>query len=214
MNRLFLSLGLSQRIPTQLVLHLLSHSSAAWDLTTGKICGPSCARSKQTTLNFVLLIAGTGHAEAYWKRQVADLGLSRRVRFLGFCDDIPRLLEASDLLLAPSHYEPYGIAMHEAVISGVPVITTRQAGFSELYTDELNSFVLNDPDDADELLGKLLRCHAEPERSRSAFSPLSHRLRCYTWNAMADRIIETVSRAGTLGKSESLARRIRLTMVR
>jgi glycosyltransferase involved in cell wall biosynthesis len=146
--------------------------------------------SKQTALNFVLLIAGTGHAEAFWKRQVAAFGLNERVRFLGFCDDIPRLLAASDLLLAPSHYEPYGIAMHEAVTSGVPVITTRQCGFAELYSNELDSFMLNDPDDADELLGKLLSCHAEPERTRSAFSTLGHRLRRYTWNAMADNSIE------------------------
>lgn len=65
-------------------------------------------------------------------RQRNDLGLEDTVRFLGFRQDIPRLLAAADLFVLPSVQEGFSIATIEAMATGVPVIVTRSGGPEEI----------------------------------------------------------------------------------
>jgi len=50
----------------------------------------------------VLLIAGEGGQLAPLEQEAADLGIEGNVKFLGFRDDIPALLEALDVFVLPS----------------------------------------------------------------------------------------------------------------
>ena len=142
--------------------------------------------------NVCLLIAGAGRAHTFWKERCAQLAIGNRVRFVGFCDDMPRLFAAADLLVAPSYYEAYGVAMHEAASRGIPVITHENTGFAELYPKTLADFLTKTPDDVDELAAKIRRCYASPECARSAFTEFGAKLRTFTWAHMADSIIDYV----------------------
>jgi glycosyltransferase involved in cell wall biosynthesis len=70
------------------------------------------------------------------ERQVEAAGLSERVVFLGERDDIPQILRAADLLLAPSWEEPFGRSIVEAMAAGVPVVATSVGGPPEILVDE------------------------------------------------------------------------------
>lgn len=74
----------------------------------------------------LLLIAGDGELRFTLQQQVADLGLSDRVRFLGEIsgDEIALLLRAADVFAFSSHWETFGLALVEAAASGLPLVAT------------------------------------------------------------------------------------------
>jgi len=90
------------------------------------------------TQGAMLLVAGRG------KR----LGLppSERTRFLDSVEDMTELMEASDIFLLPTLYDPFSNASLEALAAGLPVITTAANGFSEIMREGIDGEVV-DPDD-------------------------------------------------------------------
>lgn len=70
----------------------------------------------------VLLLAGSGEAEASMERLVVERGLSDRVRFLGQRSDMPDVYSAFDSFVLPSLYEGLGLAAVEAQRSGLPCL--------------------------------------------------------------------------------------------
>lgn len=79
-----------------------------------------------------LLLVGKGPLEDDVRQQAASLGLSRRVHFLGYRDDIPELMAISQLLLLPSLQEGLPMSVMEAMSMGVPVIGTDIRGTQDL----------------------------------------------------------------------------------
>jgi glycosyltransferase involved in cell wall biosynthesis len=66
------------------------------------------------------------------ERLTESLGLGNEVMFLGERDDIPEVLRAIDVLLAPSWEEPFGLAITEAMAMQVPVVATEVGGPAEI----------------------------------------------------------------------------------
>lgn len=79
--------------------------------------------AEKTELWFAGLTEEPG-TEADLRRMAAEGGLGRAVRFLGSRADIPELLAAADLFLMPSRHEAQGIALLEALASGVPTLAS------------------------------------------------------------------------------------------
>jgi UDP-glucose:(heptosyl)LPS alpha-1,3-glucosyltransferase len=105
-----------------------------------------------------LLIAG-GPDFADHQRLAARLGVADRVRFLGYCADMRGCYFASDFLVHPTFYDPCSHVVLEAMACGLPVITTRYNGASELLRPPREGYVLDDPHDHGRLawaLGQLL----------------------------------------------------------
>jgi len=75
-----------------------------------------------------LWIAGDGPLRSRLERRATHLGLGRRVCFLGWREDVPRLLAAADLLVCPSLREPLGNVVIEAWSAGLPVVATASDG--------------------------------------------------------------------------------------
>lgn len=78
--------------------------------------------------SFHLILAGSG--EPNYVRTLQDLtsalNLNKRVTFPGFVtgQDKDFLLQGSDIFVLPTYSENFGIALAEAMIAGLPVITT------------------------------------------------------------------------------------------
>lgn len=67
-----------------------------------------------------------------------SLGLGERVRILKGRDDIPRFLLGADLLVHPAYNENTGTVLLEAVVAGLPVLTTAVCGYAH-YIEEANA---------------------------------------------------------------------------
>lgn len=65
-----------------------------------------------------------------WLYRARAFGLRDNVRILPPRDDIPRLMQGADLLLHPSLHESAGMVLLEAVVAGLPVLTTAACGYA------------------------------------------------------------------------------------
>jgi glycosyltransferase involved in cell wall biosynthesis len=81
-----------------------------------------------------LWMAGAGAYEEAVKKLSAGLGVSRRIRFLGWRDDIHALLRAADIFVRSSRGEGLGNVL-EAWANGLPVISVRSEDASRLIAD-------------------------------------------------------------------------------
>jgi N-acetyl-alpha-D-glucosaminyl L-malate synthase BshA len=79
-----------------------------------------------------LLMIGEGVKLETARDLAAELGISRRVSFLGPMSRVGEVLAQLDLFLLPSEYESFGLAALEAMACGVPVICTRAGGIPEV----------------------------------------------------------------------------------
>lgn len=108
---------------------------------------------------FVLLVAGRGPLLEHYQRLAASLGIQDRVRFLGFRNDLPDLMVASDAFVLPSVAESFGLVLAEALYLGKPVIASRVGGIPEIVDDGVDGLLVP-PGDAQalsEVMEKFLR---------------------------------------------------------
>ena len=69
-----------------------------------------------------LVVAGGGDELPALRELARELGVQPAVRWLGPRPDVPRLLSAMDVLVSPSRDETFGMAVVEALGSGLPVV--------------------------------------------------------------------------------------------
>ena len=140
-----------------------------------------------------LVVVGSGPERQAWQKRAALAGLTGRIEFLGFRSDVPDLLRAADVLVAPTRYEAYGLGVQEALCCGLPAFVSASAGIAERYPPELANLLISDPDDAIDLANRLRSWKEEREKWRSLVAPLSQSLRAYTWDDMAQAFLTAVS---------------------
>jgi glycosyltransferase involved in cell wall biosynthesis len=61
-----------------------------------------------------------------------ELGLDRRLQFLGFCGDVPGLMHLLDIFVLTSDGEPFGRVVIEAMAAARPVVATAAGGIPEI----------------------------------------------------------------------------------
>jgi glycosyltransferase involved in cell wall biosynthesis len=102
-------------------------------------------------------IAGDGPARRALEQLSTELGLSDRVRFLGWIDPERRaaLLRGSRIFVLPSLWdEPFGIAGVEALSAGLPVVATTGGGVPDWLDDGVTGTLVS-PGDRDALADAL-----------------------------------------------------------
>jgi glycosyltransferase involved in cell wall biosynthesis len=111
-----------------------------------------------------LWIAGEGDQRAKIEQRVLELGLSNRVKFLGWRTDRAALFGAADLCLVPSRQEPFGNVIVEAWAYGVPVIAAAATGPKWLIKDGEDG-ILVPIDNPRALAGAIRDVLADPARA-------------------------------------------------
>ncbi len=144
-----------------------------------------------------LVIAGHGAERAALEQQVATLGLSATVDFVGWVepDQVPALINASTLVVMPSRQEGLPLVAVQAALMARPIVATRTGGLPEVVLDP-HTGLLVEKDDPGALasaiavlldqpetaiqMGAAGRCHARAvfgwERCVDAYDALYRRL--------------------------------------
>jgi UDP-glucose:(heptosyl)LPS alpha-1,3-glucosyltransferase len=113
------------------------------------------------------LVIGKGDSER-WHRLAARMGIAEHLTFTGPSDRIPAFHHAADVLVHPTYYDPCSRVVLEAMVAGLPCITTRWDGAAEMIEDDRNGYVLDDPWNVDALTDRIGRLHDPARRKQMA----------------------------------------------
>jgi glycosyltransferase involved in cell wall biosynthesis len=155
--------------------------------------------------NAYLVFCGDGPQRAELEAEARDLGLSDHVRFIGFTNQtqLPGVYCASDLMVLPSEYEPFGVVVNEAMLCGCPVVVSDRvgAGYDLIRTGE-NGFVVSFGD-MNSLTSVLREALAAPEHLRSLGQAARERMRRWAPADNINALVEAIDRAMNLqGRGE------------
>jgi glycosyltransferase involved in cell wall biosynthesis len=81
-----------------------------------------------------LLLVGDGHLRVKFEALARELHIETRVEFLGDRGDVPAILARADIFVLASKTEMFPISILEAMRAGLPVISSRVGGVSEIVT--------------------------------------------------------------------------------
>lgn len=82
--------------------------------------------------NVLFLLVGDGHLKERCEIMVDQLGLRGYFRFLGYREDVPHVLAASDVAVLPTFSEGLPRSLLEAMAAGLPVVASGLESIAEL----------------------------------------------------------------------------------
>ena len=142
-----------------------------------------------------LAIAGRGGEESALRELAAAEGLSGRVSFLGWRNDVGNLLAAADLFALPSRSEGHPLALLDAMHAGLPIVASAVGGIPDTARDGVEALLVPREDHA-ALAGALHRFFMDPElRARMGHAAARQAAEQFTVRAMADRYEHLYARA-------------------
>jgi glycosyltransferase involved in cell wall biosynthesis len=100
----------------------------------------------QRSSNVELVYVGKGDLQEALKQRAMKMGVSGKVKFLGWRDDIPEIMPVFDLFALPSLNEGMGRVLVEAMASGKPVVGSNVGGIPDLIKSGENGFLVEPRD--------------------------------------------------------------------
>ena len=95
----------------------------------------------QQQLPAKLIMVGDGPEREIADQLCKDLGIKKKVLFLGNTSDIDRILCFTDLFLLPSESESFGLSALEAMAARVPVVSSNAGGLSEVNEEGVSGYL-------------------------------------------------------------------------
>ena len=93
-----------------------------------------------------LVFVGKGELEGKLRAEASRMGVSERVTFLGWRDDIPEIMQILDIFVLPSLNEGMGRVLVEAMAAGRPVVASKVGGIPDLVEHKKNGFLVGPGD--------------------------------------------------------------------
>jgi len=133
-----------------------------------------------------LVLVGGGSAEKELRDQYSQIP---NVHFLGWRENIPQILRASDVLVLPSLKEAFGQVILEAMASGVVAIATNNGGVVDIIKDGITGYLVP-PANSEALAEKLTNALKHPEQRHDiAKAALTSVKTNFTAEKMADKTL-------------------------
>jgi N-acetyl-alpha-D-glucosaminyl L-malate synthase BshA len=110
----------------------------------------------QQSIKAKLIIVGEGPEREAAEQLIKEYDIANNVIFVGQSNEIDKILCFSDLFLLPSEAESFGLAALEAMVDGVPVISSNAGGLPEVNIHGESGF-LSDVGDIDDMAANALK---------------------------------------------------------
>ena len=154
--------------------------------------GLSClleAAGRLRNLHLQVLVVGSDSQTPY-QAMILRLGLSEQVSFLPPRSDVEFYYAAADAYVGPSLEDAFSLPPAEAMACGLPVVTTRMAGVSEIIDHGVDGLILENPADAELLSGWIRRLSTDPEWRKQLGDAAAQTAKQYTWERNAEQMRE------------------------
>ena len=139
-----------------------------------------------------LVFVGEGPLKEDLAKEVLRRKLNDRVTLAGFVDEkkLVSLYNSSDVFVLPSHYEPFGMVVLEAMASRIPVVVSDVGGLSEIVEDGVTGVKVpayNPSALAEGILRVLEDRELSEQLKENAYRAVQER---YRWDMIAEKTIE------------------------
>ena len=168
----------------------------------------SFARGLGSEPGAYLLLAGQGELRCALEAQVRELGLQRKVQFLGQLSDVSDVLGAADVFVLASRNEGNPLSVMEAMAAGLPVVATAVGGVPELVEDQRTGSLVR-PGDCDGIAAAMLRLFRDSDTRKTMAARAAERaLRHFSASRMvqgyADLYERLVTEQVCIGKTRRI----------
>ena len=191
----------AQRFNVEARRKLRASARRALDLPDGVLClllvgndwknkGLPCvleALGRLATVSVQLLVVGRDMVDPY-RSTLARLHLEDRVAFLPLRPDVEFYYAAADLYVGPSLEDAFGMPPLEAMACGVPSIVSSQSGVSEIITDGVDGFILDDPRDSGKLAEFIALLYSNEALRQKIGEAAAKTAEQYTWDRNAQQL--------------------------
>ena len=113
-----------------------------------------------------LLLVGKGELQEYLQQTADRMDIVDSVKFLGYREDIPEILAASDVVVLTSRHEGLPRCIMEAMAAGKPVVVTDVRGNRDLVGDGDNGYLV-ELGDYHTLADRIVHLATHPETAAS-----------------------------------------------
>jgi glycosyltransferase involved in cell wall biosynthesis len=115
---------------------------------------------------------------------LAQVRAARDVLHVPWHENAPGLMRHLDVLVVPSHQEPFGTVISEAMAVGTPVVATRVGGLAEVVEDGVTGLLV-EPGEPDALAAAVLEVLGRRDAMNAAARQVARR---FGADAYADRV--------------------------
>lgn len=144
---------------------------------------------RSRNIDAYLLLVGPDHYNGKYQQLSRNSGVEEYTKFLGWRSDIGELMYASDICVASSIREGFGINIVEAMYCGLPVVASKNRGHSTIIQDGENGFLVN-IGDADEMCEKII-CVSGNKEIYEKFSCVDTKK--YDCNTIAIQLVDKIT---------------------
>lgn len=134
-----------------------------------------------------LLLLGEGPLQEEKKMLVSKMGLEKRIHFLGFRNDVERILKTVDIVILSSNWEGFGLAALEGMAAGKPVIGSNVSGLRDVIGDQDLLFEVGNEFD---LANKIINLLNNKEMYFQKAKQMQRRSENYDIKNMVDKYVE------------------------
>jgi UDP-glucose:(heptosyl)LPS alpha-1,3-glucosyltransferase len=142
-----------------------------------------------------VLVAGQDAMAPSFREVASSLGLSEKCRWETASVDAIDLYAAADAYVSPSLEDAFALPPLEAMACGLPVITSVNNGGSQIITENVDGFVLSDPNDAVALARHLRNLQEQPDLRLRIGDNARRTAQAYTWDRNASETWEFLKQA-------------------
>lgn len=142
--------------------------------------------------NVKLLLISDGDQRTPLQQHVRKLGIENSVLFLGkvSAERLYSLYHEADVYVQPSLYEPFGIAILEAMSMRKPVVATRVGGIPEIIANEVEGLLV-EPGNSLQLARAIKRVFLDSSLRRTLGNNARRRVeKEFTWEAIAKKTLK------------------------
>jgi phosphatidyl-myo-inositol dimannoside synthase len=148
-------------------------------------------RLTDSGVDVFLSLIGTGDSQRDYEDQARRLGISDRIRFVGYVprEEINAYYNSAHVFALPSYNEGMSVAALEAMAAGLSLVVTRTGGTAELVEEGVNGYAF-DWADIETLTTYLLILAKDRALARRMGVASRARAATFAWRTIADRFLE------------------------